>query len=148
MDINNANNPSYVPQYATWRGETVRNTNGLTQEVLLRRKLSLEVNARSDPSGRLMNSHINQINAMRLNAQSIGNAARSGISIGTPTAAMETLNGRRIDAIRQLMAEQEEGSLAMDILGGMLEQAQSPQSNAPTNIRYAVRPSGGFDATV
>ena len=137
----NVNNPNYVPQYATWRGETVRNTGGLTQQVILERKLSLEVRSRVDPNGRLMNAHVNQINAMRLNAQRLGNATRPGIDLNTPTQAMEIFNNRRIDVIRQLMSEQEEGSLALAILQGMLERAQNPSSNMSSNVRYAVRPA-------
>jgi hypothetical protein len=145
MNVNNANNPNYVPKCATWRGETVRNTGGLTQAVLLERKLSLEVNSRVDPSGRLMGAHMNQINAMRLNAQRLGTAARPGISMNTPTQAMQTFQNERINVIRQLMSEHEEGSLEMDILQRMLERAQNPPQNRSTNIRDAVRPGGGFD---
>ena len=143
----NVNNPNYVPQYATWRGETVRNTGGLTQQVLLERKLSLEIRSRVDPNGRLMGAHVNQINAMRLNAQRLGNATRRGICLNTPTPAMETFNNRRIDVIRQLMSEQEEGSLALDILQRMLERAQNPSSIGSSHVRYAVRP-GGFNQTI
>ena len=144
MKINDLN---YVPQYATWRGETVRNTNGLTQQVLFERKFNLEIRSRIDPGGRLMDAHINQINAMRLNAQRLGTATRPGISINTPTQAMETFNNRRINAIRQLMSEQEEGSLAFNVLKGMLERAQNPSSNGSYNVRYAERP-GGFNVTI
>ena len=139
------NDPNYVPRYATWRGETVRNTNGLTQQVLLERKFNLEIRSRIDPGGRLMNAHINQINALRQNAQRLGTATRSGICINTPTQAMKTFNSRRIDAIRQLMSEHEDGSLAFNVLQGMLEKAQSPSSNSSSNVRYAPRPGSSFD---
>ncbi|MCL2188814.1 MAG: hypothetical protein FWC16_07470 [Defluviitaleaceae bacterium] len=145
MNITN-NNPNYVPQYATWRGETVRNTGNLTQDVLLERKFNLEINRRIDPNGGLMSAHINQINTMRLNAQNIGGNA-PGISINTPTQAMETFNNRRVSAIRQLMGEQEEGSLAMNVLQGMLERTLNPPSNGLMHARYAPRP-GGVDARV
>jgi hypothetical protein len=148
MNVTNSNDPNYVPKYATWRGETVRNTTGLTQEVLLERKLGLEAKKRADPSGRLMMAHVNQINAMRLNAQRLGTATRPGISMNTPTQAMETFRNNRIDAIRQLMTEHKEGSLEMDILQRMLERAQQPRHTGDMHVRYAPRPGGGsFDET-
>ncbi|MCL2226487.1 MAG: hypothetical protein FWB97_02515 [Oscillospiraceae bacterium] len=125
MSVSNVNDPNYIPRYATWRGETVRNNGGLTNEVLTRRKLSLEVNARADPSGSMMQNHINQINMMRL-----ANRTNNSISINTPTSAWNAMQGRRIDVIREMMAEEEEGSLKMSILQDMLDRAMLTKNEA------------------
>ncbi|MCL2249278.1 MAG: hypothetical protein FWC13_08400 [Oscillospiraceae bacterium] len=117
-------NPNYIPQTATWRGETIQNTAGHTNEVLTRRKLSLEVNARADPGGRLMKAHIANINAMRA-----ANTTNNSISINTPTQAMQRLQNQRVDAIRALMAENEDNSLKMTILEEMLENALNPPTS-------------------
>ena len=118
MSVSSVNDPNYIPQYATWRGETVRNNGGLTNEVLTRRKLSLEISARADPNGAMMQNHINQINMMRL-----ANRTNNSISINTPTTAWNALQSRRIDVIREMMAEEEDGSLRMNILQDMLDRA-------------------------
>ena len=117
-------NPNYIPQTATWRGETVQNTAGLTNEVITRRKLSLEVNARADPGGRLMKAHIANINAMRA-----ANTTNNSISINTPTQAMQRLQDQRVAAIRALMEENEDNSLKLTILEEMLENALNPPTS-------------------
>jgi len=89
----NANNPYYVPQYATWAGGKARNTGGLNQQEILERKLKLEVGARM----------------------------REAMPHGSPGKSAEAVNNLRVDIIRELMSEKEEGSLAFNILQRMLE---------------------------
>jgi len=129
MTTNNANNPNYVPTYieagAHWPAS--RNTNGLTMQELTERKLNREVGSRVDSDGRLMAAHVAQINMMRMNGTIQGSAMRN-VNISTPAA--ETMRSQRIDVIRDIMSREEEGTLRMNILRDMLEQALQPLVSA------------------
>ena len=94
----NANNPYYVPQYATWAGGAARNTGGLTQQEILERKFKLEIGTR-------IREDITRPN--------------------TPAQSAQDFTNRTIDIIRQLMSEQEEGSLAFNVLQSMLERTRN-----------------------
>jgi len=100
----NANIPNYVPKYLEWTpGEPVRNIVGITKEEFLTSQLKLE----------------------------IGTRLREAIPWGKPSYE-GAVNNLKIDIIRQLMSEQEEDSLAMNILQRMLESAQNQQPFTPT----------------
>ncbi|MCL2199483.1 MAG: hypothetical protein FWB80_11215 [Defluviitaleaceae bacterium] len=119
MDVCNANNPNYVPEYTTWRGYTHRNTNGLTQQELQERILRREVAGRVDPSGSLMASHLADV-------QRIGGGRVSNMLNNIQTSASQTMQNQHLTAIRDLMSQEEEGSLRMNILQRMLEDATRP----------------------
>ena len=146
MNVNNANNPNYVPQYVTFRGETHRNVHGDNNRQIAENLLWREASQRADPNGRLMNAHIMEINALR--AANRG----SGLSFGLnfPTQASENLRHRQIDVIREMMAEQEEGSFKTEILQRMLENAMRPPDPTPTRIQDRVanaNANSGFNVT-
>lgn len=129
MSVSNINNPNYIPAYieTTRYGAGGPNTNGLTQLEITERKLRREVGSRVDPDGRLMAAHIAQINMMRANGDIQGSAMRRNLNISTP--ASETMRNQHLDAIRELMSREEEGSLRMNVLQRMLETALNPPSN-------------------
>lgn len=78
----------------------------------------------------------------------LGNRTNNGISINTPTQAWETMQNRRVDVIRELMAENEGNPMQLGIPQQMLETAQNaPRDGGIQNVRYAPRP-GGLDASV
>jgi len=126
MNVNNTS-PYYIPKYTpAFRNEAPhRNVNGLNNRELAERALSLEMRLRADPDGRLAKAHILEINAMRAANRGTGRS----IGLNTPTAASETLRNRHIDAIRELMSEQEQDSFKIDILQRMLENAMRPPTN-------------------
>jgi len=133
MNVNNANNPNYVPAYieagAYWPAS--RNTNGMTMQELTERMLNREVGSRVDADGSLMAQHVAQINLMRASGTIQGSAMRN---MGISTPASETMRTQRIDVIRDIMSREEEGSLRMSILQQMLEQAIQPlQSHTGAN---------------
>jgi hypothetical protein len=124
--VDNTNNPNYVPQYVTWRGHTHHNTSGMNQQEITERIMRREVGSRVDPDGRLMAQHVMQINTMRAN----GANQRSGMSM--TTQASQTMQNQHVNAIRELMAQEEEGSLRMNVLQQMLESATRPPVNDTT----------------
>ncbi|MCL2169919.1 MAG: hypothetical protein FWB74_07835 [Defluviitaleaceae bacterium] len=133
MNINNANNPNYIPAYieTTRYGVGGPNNTRLTMQEITERKLRREVGSRVDASGSLMAQHVAQINMMRMNGTIQGSAMRNA-NISTPAA--EAMRNQRIDVIRDIMSNEEEGTLRMSVLQQMLEQALQPlQSLAGAN---------------
>ena len=103
MNIN-ANNPYYVPKYQTLpSGETSLNKLGMTQQEILERNFKLEV----------------------------GTRLREALRPGSPAKSAQERANLEMDIIRQLMAEQEEGSLAMNVLQMMFDRLQGQPSNGP-----------------
>ncbi|MCL1883081.1 MAG: hypothetical protein FWF81_04925 [Defluviitaleaceae bacterium] len=144
MNVNNANNPNYVPRYVTFRNETpTRNVHGDTNREIAERTLWLETNQRADPDGSLMRSHIMEINALRSANRGTGRS----FGLNTPTQSSETLRSRQIDVIRELMAEQQEDSFKIDILQRMLEDAMTPPSQN-TNSTRSLSVGGGLNVTI
>ena len=133
MNINNANNPNYVPAYVegTRYGAGGPNHNGLTMQEITERKLRREVGSRVDADVRLMAQHVAQINMMRMNGSLQGSAMRN--MDGISTTASEAMRTQRIDVIRDIMSREEEGTLRMSVLQQMLEQSLQPLANASTN---------------
>ena len=100
----NANNPYYVPKYQTLpSGETSPNKLGMTQQEILERNFKLEV----------------------------GTRLREALTPGSPSKSAEARANLEMDIIRELMAKQEEGSLAMSVLQMMLERIQNQPLNEP-----------------
>jgi hypothetical protein len=129
MSVSNANNPNYIPAYVeagvAWPSGP--NNNGLTMQELTERKLRREVGSRVDADGSLMAQHVAQINMMRMNGNLQGSSMRN-MNISTP--AGEATRTQRIDVIRDIMSREEEGTLRMNILQQMLEQALQPLASA------------------
>ncbi|MCL2217471.1 MAG: hypothetical protein FWB91_10700 [Defluviitaleaceae bacterium] len=122
MTVNNANNPNYVPQYVTWRGETNRNYNGLNQQEITERQLRREVFSRVNQGNVLGQAHLQEV-------QRITGGQSSSMTSGIQTQHSEAIRNQTANVIRELMAGEEEGSLRMSVLQRMLEDSMRPPTN-------------------
>ena len=117
MSINNVSNSNYSPGHVANR-KNIPLEGKSREEITAIRKMALEVNRRADPGGRLMDAHMMKITFMR------NQGTEQRVSINTFTPAMETFQTNRMNIIRELMAEQDEGSFKLTALQEMLERAQ------------------------
>jgi len=126
MNVNNTNNPSYVPSHINTRidgtGEYIPNHNGLNQQQIAERKLRREVFSRVDAGGSLGRSHIAEV--VRL-----GGGQVSSMRNNVQTSASQAIRSQTIDVIREIMGREEEGSLRMSVLQQMLADAMNPPAN-------------------
>ncbi|MCL2223757.1 MAG: hypothetical protein FWB96_02180 [Defluviitaleaceae bacterium] len=122
----NANNPTYVPAYINTRidgtGEYIQNRNGLNQQQIAERKLRREVASRVDVGGGLGRAHMAEV-------ARLGGGQVSSMRNNVQTSASQAIQSQTIDVIRELMGREEEGSIRMNVLHRMLEDAISPPAN-------------------
>jgi len=123
MNVNNANNPNYIPSYVetTRFGAGGPNTNRLTQQEITERKIMREVFSRVD--SRLGQAHLAEV-------QRIGGGRVSTMqsSSSITTQHSEAIRNQTIDIVRDIMSREEQGSLRMNTLQQMLESLLNRES--------------------
>ena len=130
MNVNNANNPTYVPALINTRidgtGEYIPNRNGLNQQQISERKLRREVFSRVDTGGSLGRAHMAEV-------ARLGGGQVSSMRNNVQTTASQAIQSQTINAIHEIMAREEDGSLRMSVLQRMLEEAMNPPANIMLN---------------
>jgi len=130
MNVNNANNPNYIPEYVatTQFGAGGLNHNRLTQQEITERQVMREVFSRVDRG--LGQAHLAEVT--RLGGGQVSTMQSASTVV---TQYSETIRHQTIDIVRELMGREEDGSLRMNTLQQLLDNLINQTPNDPSRSR-------------
>jgi len=130
MNVNNTNNPNYIPEYVatTPFGAGGPNHNRLTQQEITERQVMREVFSRVD-SG-LGQAHLAEV--ARLGGGQVSTMQSASTVV---TQYSEAIRHQTIDIVHELMGREEDGSLRMNTLQQLLDNLINQTPNDPSRAR-------------
>jgi len=130
MNVNNANNPNYIPEYVatTQFGAGGPNHNRLTQQEITERQIMREVFGRVD--GALGQAHLAEV--VRLSGGQVSTMQSASTVV---TQHSEAIRHQTIDIVSDIMGREEAGSLRMSTLQQLLDNLVNQTLNDPSRNR-------------
>ncbi|MCL2350408.1 MAG: hypothetical protein FWC67_02900 [Defluviitaleaceae bacterium] len=126
----NINNPNYIPSYvpSTKHAAGGPNNNRLTQQEITERQIMREVFSRVD--SRLGKAHLAEV--ARIGG---GRVSTMQTSSSVVTQHSEAIRNQTIDIVRDIMSQEEDGTLRMTTLQQMLDNLLNQMPMGPAQSR-------------